>query len=210
MKIYDISVPIGPKLHTYDGDPPTLIEPWTRLSVGDPADVSRLSLGTHTGTHVDAPAHFLAGGRTVDQLDLGACIGPAEVLDLTALGPALITSAALEKLAPPPAERLLLKTQNSRLWTECEVRTNFAALSDDAAEWMVAHGIRLVGIDYLSIAPFSDPAPVHERLLAADIVILEGLDLSSVSAGSYTLICLPLRLIGADGAPARAILLSEE
>ena len=210
MAIHEISVPVRPELHGYAGDPPTLIEPWTRLAAGDMASISRVSLGTHTGTHVDAPAHFLPDGRTVDQLDLGGCIGPAEVLDLTRFGLAPIDASVLERLAPPNVERLLLKTENSRLWRATEAQTTFAALTEEAAAWLVARGLRLIGIDYLSIAPFSDPAPVHRILLSAGIVILEGLDLSAVSEGSYTLLCLPVRLAGGDGAPARAVLLSED
>lgn len=208
MTLYDISVPLSASLASYEGDPPVQIDPWTRMTSGAPADVSRLSLSSHSGTHVDAPAHFLPEGRGVDQIDLHACIGPAEVIDLTPLAGALIDAAALASRTPAGTERLLLKTRNSRLWQSQQMNKNFIALAPDAAAWLAAAGARLAGIDYLSIAPFDDPAPVHRILLAAGIVILEGLDLSEVPAGRYQLICLPLRLPSLDGAPARAVLIA--
>jgi arylformamidase len=210
MKLYDISTPIRPGMQLYAGDPPTLMAPWTSLSTGDPASVSRISIGTHTGTHVDAPAHFLLGGATVDRIDLGACIGPVDVVDLLALSAARVDTDILRERMPDGAERLLLKTHDGSLWDAPAMQNDFAALTDGAAAWLVGRGVRLVGIDYLSVAPVSDPAPVHRTLLAAGVVILEGLDLRAVAAGRYTLVCLPLRLHDADGAPARAVLLRDE
>ena len=210
MRIFDISAPISPGLHTYAGDPPTQIEPWTRMAAGDLADVSRLSLGTHTGTHIDAPAHFLLGAETLDKIDLSTCIGPAQVIDLTALGSVSLGASVIAERTLPGATRVLLKTQNSQYWELENVQTQFSALTLNAAERLVEQRVRLVGIDYLSIAPYDDPAPVHRALLQAGIIILEGLNLGAVPAGMYQLVCLPLRVAGADGAPARAVLLSEE
>lgn len=210
MRILDLSVPISPRLPVYEGDPKTVVEPWSRMAEGALADLTRLQIGTHTGTHVDAPSHFLAGAATVDRLDLSACIGPAEVVDLTSLGAAPIGPADLDCRMTRTCERILLKTQNSCLWSQSEPAKTFAALTQPAAAFLVERNLRLVGIDYLSIAPAGDPAPVHRILLSAGTVILEGLDLQAVEAGGYTLVCLPLRIAGVEGAPARAVLLPEE
>jgi arylformamidase len=192
--IIDISLPIGPETPVWPGDPPVLVEPVARIEAGDPADVSRLVLGTHTGTHVDPPAHFLPGAATVDALSLDVLVGPAIVADLSA-GP--IDRAALESLALSGGSiRLLLKTGGDA-----------GALTPDGARWLVERGVRLVGADTLSIEPGSEDYPVHRILLGADIVIVEGLDLAAVAPGSYQLVCLPLRIVGGDGAPARAVLI---
>jgi arylformamidase len=193
--IIDISLPIGPDTPVWPGDPPVLVEPVARVDAGDPADVSRLTLGTHTGTHVDPPAHFVPGAATVDVLPLDVLVGPAVVAQLTA-GP--IDRAALESLAlPEGSTRLLLKTGGDT-----------GALTSDGARWLVERGIRLVGADTLSIEPASDSYPVHQILLGAGVVIVEGLDLADAAAGSYQLVCLPLRILGGDGAPARAVLIA--
>lgn len=208
MKFFDISVPISSELPIYEGDPPTQIDLWEEMARGAQADVRSLRMGTHTGTHVDAPSHFLAGAPSVDMLDLDACIGPAQVLDLTGLAGERIDRADLKRGLFAGVTRLLLKTRNSELWQLRRFEPRFAALTEAAAELLVERGVRLVGIDYLSIGPSDDPGPVHRILLAAGVVILEGLDLSAVAAGPYTLACLPLRLLGAEGAPARAILMA--
>ncbi|MGI8553045.1 MAG: cyclase family protein [Dehalococcoidia bacterium] len=209
MKIYDISVAIHADMHVYPGDPDPIVESWASLANGATAEMSRLSIGTHTGTHIDAPGHFLPAGPRVDQIDLSALIGPAQVVDLSRLEGKAIEPQNLGSSMPAGVERLLLKTRNSDLWRGAAAQQEFAALTPEAAEWFVRRRIRLLGIDYLSIAPFLDPGPVHRILLAGGVVILEGLDLSSVPAGSYTLLCLPLRLSVADGAPARAVLLAD-
>lgn len=209
MRLIDISAPLSPALPIYDGDPPTLVEPWARMAGGALADVTRLQLGTHTGTHVDAPAHFLPGGGTMDELDLSACIGPAEVIDLTSLGARAIGPSDFESLMGRSCRRILFKTRNSELWERPRPQDRFAALTEESASLLVRRAARLVGIDYLSVAPAADPAPVHRLLLAAGIVILEGLDLRAAPAGRHTLICLPLRIAGAEAAPARAVLVSD-
>ncbi len=203
--IIDISLPIGPDTPVWPGDPPVLVEPVARIEAGDPADVSRLVLGTHTGTHVDPPAHFLPGAATVDALPLDVLVGPAVVACFPA---APIDRAALESQSlPPGSTRVLLQT-----------RGDSGALTPEGAQWLVERGVRLVGADTLSIEPDSHPGvrgcppeesyPVHRILLGAGVVIVEGLDLSAVAPGSYQLVCLPLRIVGGDGAPARAVLIA--
>ena len=203
VAIYDVSVPLRPGMPTYAGEPGPELEHLKQISRGDSANVTALSLGSHTGTHVDAPHHFLDGRSTVEAMSLDALIGPALVIELTE--DRHITSADLEAaLIPPGATRLLLKTPNSRFWDDDEFHTDFVGLAGDAAEWLVERGFVLVGIDYLSIERFGSPEhEVHKILLAANAVILEGLDLRAVPAGKYTMACAPLKVVGADGAPAR-------
>ncbi len=163
----------------------------------------------HSGTHVDAPFHFInENALTVDQLSLKVLSGRAYVLNLPDCD--LITAQVLENAEiPPRTRRLLFKTRNSAYWSSHgnAFRDDYVALSKDGAQWLVDRGVKLVGIDYLSIAPFTDTRLTHEILLKAGVVVIEGLDLSKVSQGRYTLHCLPLKLAGADGAPARAILI---
>lgn len=197
MAIIDISLPLGPDTPLYPGDPPARVERLSEACGGDTYALSRLTLGSHAGTHVDAPAHFLPGGATVDALALDACIGPALVLDLRELaGP--IAAAELAGL-PRGAERVLLRGG---------APTDGRWLSLEAAELLVERAVRLVGIDSLSVAAPESPGAVHRLLLAAGLVILEGLDLRAAPAGAYTLVCLPLKLTGGDGAPARAVLVT--
>lgn len=199
----DVSVPIHPRMPVYEGDPAVKVELVQRIASGDSANVSRLDLGAHTGTHVDAPFHFIDGGRTVDALPFNALIGPALVVHLPEAE--RIEAAHLPDLHGH--RRVLFRTRNSKAWREPGFRRDFVALGFSAAQQMVQTGVGLVGIDYLSIEGFrSRGHPVHKLLLSAGIVIVEGLDLSTVEAGQYELVCLPLRILGGDGAPARAIL----
>jgi arylformamidase len=193
--IIDISRPIGPDTPVWPGDPPVIVEPVARVEDGDPAAVSRLALGTHTGTHVDPPAHFFPGELAVDALPLDVLVGPAVVADLPA-GPLDRATFESLRLSDDPA-RLLLKTGGQS-----------GALTPDGAQWLVDRGIRLVGADTLSIEPESTEYRVHRILLGAGVVIVEGLDLSAVSPGPYQLVCLPLRVVDGDGAPARAVLIT--
>jgi arylformamidase len=208
MTIYDISLAISESLVVWPGDPPVRITQPRHIDRGDRATVSRLEMSAHTGTHVDAPAHFVQGGAGVDALDLGALVGlalVAEARDLDAL-----TADVLAELAIPlGTERVLFRTRNSNLWAqgECEFHEDFVAITEDGARWLIERGIRLVGVDYLSVGPFSALVPTHEMLLQASIVLVEGLNLSGVRPGMYQLVCLPLKIVGADGAPARAILI---
>jgi len=206
MKIFDVTVAISEKMPIYAGDPPALVESAKQLSAGESSNVSRLAFGAHTGTHVDAPNHFIDGSRRVDQLDLNKLIGQCRVVrvpdEVQTIGPEHIGD--IEGI-----ERVLFKTKNSAYWNESEFHSDFAHLSPAAADALVAGGVKLVGIDYLSIERFhSGDHAVHKAFLSKEIVILEGLDLRAVEPGDYELICLPLKYIGGegDGAPARAVL----
>lgn len=210
MQIYDISIPISSAMPVYPGDPPVTVEPVSQIAHGDAANVSRLSLGSHSGTHVDPQAHFIPGGKTIDQLDLRVLFGPARVVDLTRVARA-ITAKDLERARiPKRATRVLFKTRNSALWDQSGFQRDFVAFAWNAARWLVARKIKLVGIDYLSAELFDAREPrTHRILLGAGIIIVEGLNLQSITPGNYTLACLPLRIAKGDGAPARAILIEE-
>lgn len=208
MKIYDVSLAISPDLPVWPGDPPVELQRVESISAGSKANVSSLACGAHIGTHIDAPIHFIDGADSVDQIDLQTLIGRVHVIDLQ--GEETITASKLEAAGiTKRARRLLFKTDNSRLWHQGHPSffEDYVALEADAAEWLVERGIRLVGIDYLSIAPFQDVVPTHRILLNAGVVVVEGLDLWSIPPGRYTLYCLPLNLKGSDGAPARVILI---
>lgn len=208
MPIYDISIPISEEMPVYPGDPAVTIEPFLQIAKGDLANVSRLSFGNHTGTHIDPPVHFIPGAKTVDQLDLDALYGSARVVDMTHVEQ-VITADALERAKlPPRIERILFKTRNSGLWAKPGFQENFVAFAADGAEWLVARGARLVGIDYLSAEAFDASEPfAHRILLGAGVIIVEGLNLTPIAPGEYTLACLPLKVKNGDGAPARAILI---
>lgn len=205
MTIYDATILLHAALPTWDGEPGPVCRPIKQIGVnGEAAHVSVLTVGTHTGTHIDAPAHFIPGGMGVDALPLTALVGPCRVVEVTAsrlIEPADLDPAALG------ASRVLLKTASGAFWADPVFRRDFVALSPDAAHWLVRHGTMLVGIDYLSIDPYdANPAAAHLTLLAAGVVVLEGLDLRHVPPGEYDLAALPLKLAGADGAPARVVL----
>jgi arylformamidase len=209
MKVYDVSVPLRADMPTYDGEPGPSLDFRSLLSRGDSMTISAISLGSHTGTHVDAPAHFLDGAPRVDSLPLDALVGPAYVADFD--GDTHITGADLDSMAiPADCRRLLFKTRNSRFWDDSSFHTDFIALAPDAAKVLVERGIRLVGIDYLSIERFhADPHDVHETLLGGGVVIIEGLDLRRIDPGPYLLVCAPLNVVGAEGAPARTFLIDQ-
>lgn len=208
MPIYDISLTISPSLPVWPGDPPVRITQTESMDAGSEYNLTRLDISAHTGTHIDAPHHFLNDGRTVESLPLEILTGPCYVIQLPD-DVDEISAETLERMSLPSATmRILFGTRNSKLWAKSEnnFQEDFVAISPDGAEWLVKHGIRLVGVDYLSVAPFSDSVPTHEILLKAGIIALEGVNLSEVPRGFYDLYCLPLKLAGADGAPARAIL----
>ncbi len=209
MAIHDITLPISPGMIVWPGDPPVILEKISSMDEGEHDNVSRLSSSVHAGTHVDAPHHFLNDHRTVEMLPLGVLIGPAVVVRIPDEVD-LITAAVLGVAAiPAGAERVLFRTRNSGFWAKGkrDFSTDFVGVSVDGAGWLVERGIRLVGIDYLSIAPYKQSIPAHRALLEPGIVVLEGLDLSRISPGPYELYCLPLKLAGSDGAPARVILI---
>ncbi|MCB1919325.1 MAG: cyclase family protein [Candidatus Competibacteraceae bacterium] len=203
----DISLTISPNLPHWPGSPLTELTRRRDMAQGDPVNDSVLTCGVHTGTHVDAPLHFLADGADVTDLSLEALIGPARVAALPDVE--VIAAHDLEALnLPPDTQRLLLRTHNSEGWQRGDhaFRPDFIALTTDAAHWVVARGIQLIGIDYLSIQRFRDNPETHIALLQAGVVIVEGLNLAGIEPGDYELICLPLKLAGAEGAPARAVL----
>jgi arylformamidase len=198
IKYIDVSLPLTDRLSAWPGDPAFLQEPVRSLEAGDAYAVSRLTLGTHTGTHVDAPAHLLADGRGVDSLSLEILVGRARLVDVG--GHARVERDHLEQLDLSDHLRLLLKTRVSG-------GAEAVGLAPAAAAYLVQIGIKLVGIDGPSIDPEdSADLPAHRALLAAGVVIVEGLDFAEAEPGDYELICLPLRIPGADGAPARAVL----
>ena len=208
MKIYDISIPITPDMPVWPGDPAVSMKRVSKIEEGDNANVTHISLSAHTGTHVDAPFHFLPDGATLESVPLKIMIGRAYVLHLP--DARLITADVLKQAEiPQRTRRLLFKTRNSDIWAsgEKDFQTDFVALSPDGAQYLVERGVQLVGIDYLSIAPYKESRPTHEILLKKGVFILEGINLTAVVQGRYTLYCLPLNLQGVDGAPARAILI---
>ena len=214
MHIYDISLPISESLVTWPGDPPIHITQPYHLDKGDEATVSRLDMGAHTGTHVDAPVHYIPGGSGVDELDLHTLVGPALVVH--ALEADALSADVLDALPiPPGTERVLFRTRNSEAPSELirqegQFSEDFVAITEDGARWLVECSVRLVGVDYLSVGPYQSGAATHRTLMQAGVIPVEGLDLSGVPAGIYQLVCLPLRIVGADGAPARAILIDNQ
>lgn len=211
-RIIDITVTVSPQLPSWPGEPKLTTSLLRDMSRGHSCNVSRIEGGVHTGTHLDAPRHFIAGGVGVDQLALDILIGPARVAyfpDAHAIDAALLEGLAL----PAGTTRLLLKTRNSALWNDPghAFREDYVALTPEAAQWIVDHGIRLVGIDYLSIERFREPGHrTHKILLGAGVIAVEGLDLRRAAPGAYDLYCLPLKLAGADGAPVRAVLVADD
>lgn len=208
MRTYDISLTISPNLPTWPGDPGIEVERVEKIEDGSNANVSRIVMGVHSGTHVDAPFHFLQEGIAIEQIDLSLLTGRAYVLHLPEED--LITASVLENAQiPPRTRRVLFKTRNSEYWAneEANFQPDFVGMSDDGAKYLVRRGVKLVGVDYLSVAPYEKSRPTHEILLEAGVVIVEGLNLTEVSQGRYTLYCLPMKIAGSDGAPARAILI---
>ena len=205
--MWDVTVTIDSTVPTYLGDPSFKRRVVQAIVDGKPADVSLLTLSAHTGTHVDAPSHLIPGGKTIDALDLGVMVGRARVVEFDALG--AITAAFLEGIDSLAAdERVLFKTGNSSLWEERVFAEEYVGLSMDAADWLISKGVKLVGIDYLSIdAPGNAGLPVHRALLANDVVVVESLNLNQIPEGQYQLVCLPMKIGGSEGAPARVILL---
>jgi arylformamidase len=198
----DVTVPIRPGMPVYPGDPGVDLTLARSIDRGDPANVTRLDIGAHTGTHVDAPCHFISGARGASELSLDRFLGPCVVADATGADGPIGTDAINALDLPPLTERVLLRTRNSELWARDEFTDGFVRLDAGGAAAVVERGVRVVGIDYLSIGD----RPAHLTLLERDIGIIEGLDLRAVEPGPYYLACLPLRIAGADGAPARALL----
>ncbi len=210
MKIHDVTLTIQEGMTTWGGEPGPELRPLRRIANGDSANVSTLTLGDHTGTHVDPPIHFIEGGATAAQLPLDALIGPCVVVAYE--GGTSITGEWLERaVGKPKAPRILFKTRNSALWSDPKhhFTRDIVAVGASAATWCVEHAVRLIGIDYLTIEPQGPEKagyPTHHTLLGAGVVIIEGLDLRAVAAGTYDLVCAPLKIAAGDGAPARVFL----
>jgi arylformamidase len=205
-RIYDISVPITDGGVTYPGNPPIRVSYQQAISKGAGANVSEISFGSHTATHIDAAKHFIDDGASVDAIPLELLIGPALVIafpdDVMSIGRAQLMAHPIKG-----HERVLLRTRNSCFWGKPDFVRDYTYLAPDGADYLVELGVRLVGIDYLSIEQFqSGDHRTHLTLLGNGTVIIEGLNLLAPRAGIYELICLPLLMQGIDGAPARAVL----
>ncbi len=207
MKPVDISVPIRNAMAVYRGNPPVQIRPAMTLAK-DGVNLSEICLGSHTGTHVDAPSHFIRGGRGVDRLVLSLFLGPAWVADLRAVTEGIDAEALEAARIPRGTSRVLLRTRNSRLWHPARAfTTEFVYLAPDGADWLLQRGVSLVGIDYLSIEGFHiTGAPTHRRLLGAGVPIMEGLDLFRITPGRWQMVALPLRIERGDAGLTRAVL----
>jgi arylformamidase len=205
MRLIDVSVPLDALLPTYPHNTPFSLEPIKRIARGDSSNVSTLHMSAHTGTHVDAPRHFFDQGAGTESLPLELLIGRARVIEIDSRA-----GIAAEDLAPIDLSdeiRVLIKTHNSRLWGSPEFHQDYVGVTDSGAKHLVEHGIKVVGVDYLSVEKFHNPgAPAHHVLLGAGTIVIEGLNLREVDPGVYEMFCLPLRVVGSDGAPARVVL----
>ena len=209
--IYDVSVPIVSGMPVWPSDPPLKLTPHSHISRDKThtVHVTTIEMGSHTGTHIDAPYHFVEGGRRLEEIPLDELVGPATVIQIT--GVPSITRDHLKSLHWAGVQRVLFKTDNSEHWKDGSFYEKFVYLEPEAAEFLVQKGIRLVGIDYLSIDPYkSVQHPTHFVLLPRNVIIIEGLNLSQVAPGQYQLVALPLNLQSGDGAPARVILISND
>jgi arylformamidase len=196
VEIFDVSVPVRGGMVTYPGDPEVHVALAASIAGGDVVNLTRIDFGLHSGTHVDAPVHFIDGAPGVDAIPLEVLVGPCEVVEAPDLSAESVAAA-------PQVDRILFKTPNSELWARDEFADDFARLDRAGAKLLVERGVRLVGVDYLSVGD----EDAHHVLLEAGVVPVEGLDLRAVGPGSFELVCLPLRVVGADGAPARTILI---
>jgi arylformamidase len=202
----DISVRLRSGIVHWPDNPPVRIERILDMEHGDVANVSKISMGSHTGTHMDAPLHFVREGEGIDEMPLTAAIGRTRVIEIH--DPESVKPEDLDPHGIRRGERILLKTQNSaRDWPSADFIEDFVYVSQEAARYLAAREIQTIGIDYLSVGGFHrDGVETHEALLEAGIWVIEGLDLSQVESGEYELVCLPIKVERSDGAPARAIL----
>lgn len=208
MQTYDITLTISPDMVVWPEDPPVNIFRASKIEEGNDANVSRIEMSVHTGTHIDAPYHFIRDGDTIENLPIDLLTGRAYVYHLPDEVDTITKALVENSPIPPRTKRVLFRTRNSNHWKGSPEAfdPNYVSLEPDAAEYLIQRGVKLVGVDYLSVASFEDVVPTHKVLLESGIVIVEGLNLSEVQQGRYTLYCLPLKIAGADGAPARAIL----
>jgi len=205
---YDVTLTISQDLLVYPGDPKVKIEQTLSISKGDTSNVSLISFGSHTGTHIDAPKHFYDKGKTVDEIDMNRLIGLVKVFEI--MDKTIIDVEDVKNLNIKRGDRILFKTQNSKYLKEKEFNSEFVYLSSKAAKYIVNKGVITIGVDYFSIDNFkSEEFPVHNFLLGNDILIIEGLQLSEVKVGEYFMVALPLKIEGGDGSPTRVILTSK-
>ena len=205
MKLIDVSVPLDAQLPTYPHNTPFSLEPIKRIARGDSSNVSTLHMSAHTGTHVDAPRHFFDEGPGTESLPLELLIGRARVIEVTSR--AGVAAKDLDAIDFSDDIRVLIKTLNSRLWGAPEFHEDYVGVLESGAKHLVEQGIKVVGVDYLSVEKFHNPgAPAHHILLGAGTIVIEGLDLRGIEPGLYEMFCLPLRVVGSDGAPARVVL----
>jgi arylformamidase len=205
MKLIDVTVPLDETLPTYPNNTPFSLEPVQRLARGDHSNVSSLHMSAHCGTHVDAPRHFFDSGPGAEALALDLLLGRARVIEVASR-----TGVSAEDLKDEDFSddvRILIKTRNSQLWGSAEFHADYVGVTESGARHLVERGIKVVGVDYLSVEKFKTPgAPAHHVLLGAGTIVIEGLNLRDVEPGLYDLYCLPLRIVGSDGAPARVVL----
>lgn len=207
-RIYDVTLTVSPEVPVWPGHTPPRVERLRSMDDGAVNNLSRLETNVHFGTHVDSPLHFIRDGYAMEEVPLDTLLGPCIVAylpDVDAIEPADLDGLDL----PPQTTRLIVRTRNSELWNDLSqgFRKDFVALTPEAAQWVVKRGIRLFGIDYLSVERFEEPGRrTHIALLGAEVVLVEGLDLREIEPGPYELICMPLKLKGSDGAPARVAL----
>jgi arylformamidase len=205
MKLIDVTVPLDGHLPNYPGNTLFSVEAVKRIGRGDSSNVSTLHLSAHAGTHVDAPRHFFDDGPGTEALPLEMLMGRTRVIEVTSRKG--IAAEDLGSVDLTEDVRVLIKTHNSRLWGSPEFHTDYVGVTESGARYLVDHGIKVVGVDYLSVEEFKRPgAPAHHLLLAAGTIIIEGLNLRDVEPGTYEMFCLPLRVVGCDGAPARVVL----
>jgi arylformamidase len=206
MKIFDITVSLHNGMPVFPGDPAPDIKRVLNMPK-DAANVSFLCMGSHTGTHVDPPIHFIQNGLPLDQISMDHLYGKAQVIDLTGVNQE-ISADDLQK-ADVKEKMLLFKTTNSQLWQYTGFHSDFVYLNESGADWVVENGIKTIAIDYLSIGSFKGAEAVHKRLLGAGVTVVEGVNLTGIEPGTYTFACLPLKIKDGDGGPARAILVKE-
>jgi len=211
MVFHDITSGLNEGHPIWPGDPSVKFDWISKLESGDESNITTLQMSVHTATHIDAPLHFLYNGKTVDQLEIRELIGEAAVIRIPDQVD-VISAEVLDQCEIGSHARVLFKTRNStlELLKQSEFCADYVALDASGSQWLVDHGVRLVGIDYLSIAAYRETVAPHRILLEAGAIVVEGLDLTGVEAGVYKLICLPLKLIGREGAPARVILEERE
>jgi arylformamidase len=205
MKLIDVSVPLDATLPTYPHNTPFSLEAVKRLARGDSSNVSTLHMSAHCGTHVDAPLHFFDDGAGAEALPLEILCGRVRVIEVTSRK--AVAAEDFERLDLSEDIRLLIKTHNSRLWGDPTFHPDYVGVSESGARHLVEHGVKLVGVDYLSVEPYGTPGhPAHHVLLGAGTIVIEGLNLRDVEPGVYEMYCLPLAIVGSDGAPARVVL----